>query len=134
MAKKKLDIAPVAVALTVALIGGLPLVWLLSTADSPTPASADAAVEVIPVETLAPDRGRVSVQLPAPQPEVDGAGLHPAVVRVLQSNGLAQPVGRSQLETLLPASVLDVLIANQVVLTVPDGGEFDQPQPPDVLE
>jgi len=129
--QKNLDIGHLAVAITVALIGGLPLVWLLSSTDSPPPVAAVAAV---PVETTISDHGRVSIQLAAPEPEVQSAHLHPAIVRVLQSNGLAQSVGRRHLESLLAGSVLDVLIANDVVLTVPDGGEFDQLQPPAGLE
>ena len=131
MPKKNLDIGPLVVAITVALIGGLPLVWLLSSTDSPAPVSAVAS---IPVETTISDHGRVSMQLAAPEPEVESADLHPAVVRVLQSKGLAQSVGRKRLESLLAGSVLDVLISNDVVLTVPDGGEFDQSQPPAGLE
>jgi len=112
VAKKDLDIGPLAVAVTVAIIGVLPLAWLLTRTD---PAPPSQAAQAAPVAITQP------ASFAVPQPEVEAAGLHPSIVRVLESNGFAQATGRTELEELLAGPVLDVLIANGAVLTVPNG-------------
>jgi len=100
-------------ALTVAFIGVLPLLWLITRADA---ANLDPAPEPVAVADPAPR----SIDSPVPQPVVDAAGLSPSIVKVLEAGGFARATGRTELETQLAPAVLEVLIADGVVLTVPD--------------
>lgn len=109
--KRRLELASVAMAFTVAIIGAIPLAWLLTRSDGPASGAG-------PVTTPTPTHA--SVDAADPKPEVDAAGLHPAIVRVLESGGFARATGRTELEGELAPAVLDVLIANGVVLTVPE--------------
>jgi hypothetical protein len=107
--KRRLEILSLAMALTVAVTGALPLLWLVTRSDTVSQPSDQAPSE----------EPSVTVR----QPVVDAAGLSPSIVRVLESSGFATATGRTQLEGRLAPAVLDVLIADGVVLTVPDGAD-----------
>ena len=97
MADRSTSFVSLLAAVVVAVTGLIPVIWLLSS-----PAE-ESVVE--------------------PVPDLDVAGLDPAVVRVLQANGYAELIGQAGLEADLPDAVTRVLIERGAVLTVVE----DQP-------
>jgi hypothetical protein len=112
VAKESSSVFSLAAAALVAVMGLVPVIWLMS---SPIEESAgEGEVAVVESTTTVPET--TVVVEPVPTLNVDE--LDPAVVRVLQASGYAQLAGRSSLEEELPAAVTRVLVDRGAVLTV----------------
>jgi hypothetical protein len=114
-----------AAGVTVAVIGLVPLLWLMGSAPaeqvSPAPAAESLASEVPMMTTPPPEPTVVTIDSPTP----DLAGVGEAATRVLYANGYAQNVAPEDVGEGLPPAVLQLLIERNATLTVAvdDSGE-----------
>lgn len=107
-----------AAGVTVAVIGLVPLLWLMGSAPaeqvSPAPAAESLASEVPMMTTPPPEPTVVTIDSPTP----DLAGVGEAATRVLYANGYAQNVTPEDVGEGLPPAVLDLLVERGTTLTV----------------
>jgi len=108
-----------AAGVTVAVIGLVPLLWLMQSppADeepAPVPAIESVAPQA-PMVTTPPPKPTV-VTIDSPTPDLPGVGE--AATRVLYANGYAQNVAPEDVGGGLPPAVLDLLIERGATLTV----------------
>ena len=111
-----------AAGITVAVIGLVPLLWLMGSSP------AEPADELVPApvaESVAP-KGPMMTTTPPPKPTVvtvdsptpDLPGVGEAATLVLYANGYAQNVAPDDVGEGLPPAVLEVLIERDTTLTV----------------
>ncbi len=108
-----------AAGVTVAVIGLVPLLWLMGSSPAeeesvPVPAVESVAPQV-PMVTTPPPKPTV-VTIDSPTPALAGVGE--AATRVLYANGYAQNVAPEDVGEGLPPAVLDLLIERGATLTV----------------
>lgn len=114
-----------AAGVTVAVIGLVPLLWLMGSAPAeqlpPAPAAESFAPEVPMMTTPPPEPTVVTIDSPTPAL----AGVGEAATRVLYANGYAQNVAPEDVGEGLPPAVLQLLIERNATLTVAvdDSGE-----------
>ena len=114
-----------AAGVTVAVIGLVPLLWLMGAAPAENPSPAPAVESNTPEDpmltTFPPEPTVVTIDSPTP----DLAGVGEAATRVLYANGYAQHVAPEDLDGGLPPAVLHLLIERGAALTiaVEDSGE-----------
>jgi len=117
-----------AAGLTVAVIGLVPLLWLMesTSVEEPPPAPViEANASQAPMVTTPPPKPTV-VTIDSPTPDLPGVGE--AATRVLYANGYAQSVAPDDVGEGLPPAVLDLLIERGATLTVAvDGSTEDTP-------
>lgn len=109
-----------AAGVTVAIIGIVPLLWLMGSSPtedlSPPPAPVvEPAVSEGPMTTTPPPKPTVVV-IDSPTPELPGVGE--AATRVLYANGYAQNVAPEDVGNGLPPAVLELLIERDATLTI----------------
>jgi len=109
-----------AAGVTVAIIGIVPLLWLMgssSAEDLPPPPApvVEPAVSEGPMTTTPPPKPTVVV-IDSPTPELPGVGE--AATRVLYANGYAQNVAPEDVGKGLPPAVLELLIERDATLTI----------------
>ncbi len=110
-----------AAGVTVAVIGLVPLLWLMgsSPAEEPPPAPVAPVAESVaaqdPMVTTPPPKPTV-VTIDSPTPALAGVGE--AATRVLYANGYAQNVAPEDVGEGLPPAVLDLLIERGATLTI----------------
>lgn len=114
-----------AAGVTVAVIGLVPLLWLMRSAPAEQPPLAPAAESFapeVPMMTTPPPEPTV-VTIDSPTPALAGVGE--AATRVLYANGYAQNVAPEDVGEGLPPAVLQLLIERNATLTVAidDSGE-----------
>jgi hypothetical protein len=109
-----------AAGVTVAIIGLVPLLWLMGSSPAEDPPPTPAAV----VESSAPQAPMVTTPPPKPtvviidSPTPALAGVGEAATRVLYANGYAQNVAPEDVGGGLPPAVLELLIERDATLTV----------------
>ena len=113
MARESSSAVSLLAAVVVAVIGLIPVIWLLTAPEEQSVGAGEVAVEQS--TTTSPEVIEVIVE---PIPELNVDELDPAIVRVLQANGYAELASEPDLETELPDAVTRVLIENGAVLTV----------------
>lgn len=109
-----------AAGVTVAIIGLVPLLWLMgsSPAEDPPPtptAVVESSAPQAPMVTTPPPKPTV-VTIDSPTPALAGVGE--AATRVLYANGYAQNVAPDDVGSGLPPAVLELLIERDATLTV----------------
>ncbi|MEA3511350.1 MAG: hypothetical protein U9R51_07950 [Actinomycetota bacterium] len=114
--------------LTVAVIGLVPLLWLMestSVEETPPAPLIEATAPQAPMVTTPPPKPTV-VTIDSPTPGLPGVGE--AATRVLYANGYAQSVAPDDVGEGVPPAVLDLLIERGATLTVAvDGSTEDTP-------
>ena len=117
-----------AAGLTVAVIGLVPLLWLMesTSVEEPPPVPViEASVSQAPMVTTPPPKPTV-VTIDSPTPGLPGVGE--AATRVLYANGYALNVAPDDVGEGLPPAVLGLLIERGATLTVAvDGPAEDTP-------
>jgi len=107
----KLMLTSTAAGVAVAVIGLLPLLWVVKTSHVEPPLSADpiAAVAPAPTTTVTTTIPEPAVVTLAPEtPDLEGIG--DAATRVLYANGYAQYTAPTDLDDDVPDSVVRLLI------------------------
>ena len=108
-----------AAGITVAVIGLVPLLWLMgsSPAEEPSPAPViEPTASTGPMMTTTPPPKPTVVTVDSPTPDLPGVGE--AATLVLYANGYAQNVARADVGEGLPPAVLELLIERDTTLTV----------------
>jgi len=108
-----------AAGITVAVIGLVPLLWLMgsSPAEEPLPAPViESVAPTDPMMTTTPPPKPTVVTVDSPTPDLPGVGE--AATRVLYANGYAQNVAPEDVGEGLPPAVLELLIERDATLTV----------------
>ncbi len=108
--------ASIVAAIVVTLAAIVPMLLLLPDAEDPIP--APVAEPTSSTTTTVPE----PVEVVVPPTPIEVEGLPESVTRVLQASGYASELGPDG-EQVLPDAVLQVLIDNDVVLTVVEDAE-----------
>lgn len=108
-----------AAGVTVAVIGLVPLLWMMGSSPGEEDPSPALVVETVaaqdPMVTTPPPKPTV-VTIDSPTPDLAGVGE--AATRVLYANGYAQNVTPEDVGEGLPPAVLDLLVERGTTLTV----------------
>ena len=116
MTGARLNIPSIASGIAVIVLGIVPVVAVM------TSEVGSKHVGTTTASTTAPSLVQ-TVLVADPVPLIEMPGVDPAVARTLYANGYAQELSPEDLAGTLPAAVVRVLIANDVVLTIAtDGG------------
>lgn len=108
-----------AAGITVAVIGLVPLLWLMgsSPAEEMPPAPViESNAPTGPMMTTTPPPKPTVVTVDSPTPDLPGVGE--AATRVLYANGYAQNVAPDDVGEGLPPAVLDLLVERNATLTI----------------
>ncbi len=108
-------------ALVVAVMGVIPMAWLLTTPQQDPASQAATAATTAATTTSTTLSTPSTTMVVATVPELDVTELDASVVRVLQANGYAELTPESDVATELPPAVTRVLIDRGAVLTVVEG-------------
>jgi len=119
-----------AAGITVAVIGLVPLLWLMGS-SSTEPAEESAPTPVVesvapadPMMTTTPPPEPTVVTVDSPTPGLPGVGE--AATLVLYANGYAQNVAPEDVGEGLPPSVLELLIERDTTLTIAVDGSAEE--------
>ncbi len=110
--------ASIVAAIVVTLAAIVPMLLLLPDAEDPLPAPVAEATSSTTTTTTLPE----PVEVVVPPTPIEVEGLPESITRVLQASGYASEIGPDG-EQVLPDAVLQVLIENDVVLTVVEDAE-----------
>ncbi len=114
----KSSLTSTAAGAAVAVIGLLPLLWVMRLSQTEPPPVATPIVTTAPTvpttTTIAPEPIVVTIEPTTPEL----AGIGDAATRVLYANGYARFTAPDDLDDELPPSVVQLLIERGVTLTV----------------